>query len=48
MIGWIKDKTGCFAWGLATVAACAAVALAIALALGHDPRNLQRAPEAAE
>ena len=35
-IGWIKDATGNFAWGLAAVAACAAIALVIALALGHD------------
>ena len=46
-IGWIKDATGGFAWGLVTVAACAVVALVITLALGHDPR-LERAPEAAE
>ena len=38
VIGWIKDATGSFAWGLAAVAACAAAALVIALALGHDPR----------
>ena len=46
-IGWIKDVTGGFAWGLVTVAACAVVALVITLALGHDP-HLERAPEAAE
>ena len=46
-IGWIKDATGSFAWGLATIAACAVVALVITLALGHDP-HLERAPEAAE
>ena len=46
-IGWIKDATGSFAWGLVTVAACAVVALVITLALGHDPQ-LERAPEAAE
>ena len=32
---------------LTAIAACAAVALVIALALGHDP-HLERAPEAAE
>ena len=47
VIGWIKDATGSFAWGLATIAACAVVALVITLALGHDP-HLERAPEAAE
>jgi MFS transporter, ACS family, tartrate transporter len=47
IIGWIKDATGSFAWGLATIAACAAVALVITLALGHDPQ-LERAPEAAK
>ena len=45
-IGWIKDATGSFAWGLATIAACAVMALVITLALGHDP-HLERAPEAA-
>jgi D-galactonate transporter len=45
-IGWIKDATGSFAWGLAAVAACAAIALVIALALGHDT-SLERAPDEA-
>jgi ACS family tartrate transporter-like MFS transporter len=36
VIGWIKDATGSFAWGLVVVASCAAVAVAITLALGHD------------
>ncbi len=36
VIGWIKDATGSFAWGLAAVAACSAAAMVIALALGHD------------
>ncbi|HXZ15569.1 MAG TPA: MFS transporter, partial [Roseiarcus sp.] len=45
-MGWIKDATGNFVWGLVTIAACAVVALAITLALGHDP-HLERAPEAA-
>jgi D-galactonate transporter len=47
IMGWIKDATGGFAWGLATIAACAMVALGVTLALGHDP-HLERAPEAAE
>jgi len=47
VMGWIKDLTGGFGWGLATIAACALIALFITLALGHDPR-LEQAPEAAE
>src|SRR5271166_4229101 len=47
VIGWIKDATGSFAWGLTTIAACAVIALIITLSLGHDP-HLERAPEAAE
>ena len=47
LIGWIKDATGKFEWGLAMIAACAVVALGITLALGHDP-HLERAPEPAE
>jgi D-galactonate transporter len=43
-VGWIKDATGSFAWGLAAIAACAAVALIIALVLGHD-HALEAAPE---
>ncbi len=45
-IGWIKDATGSFAWGLAAVAACAAIALVVALALGHDV-SLEQPPEEA-
>ena len=47
VMGWIKDATGSFAWALVTIAACALVALAITLALGHNPQ-LERAPEAAQ
>src|SRR5271157_4171739 len=47
VMGWIKDATGGFAWGLVTIAACAVIALAITLALGHD-EQLERAPEAAK
>ncbi len=47
IMGWIKDLTGSFTWGLVTIAACAVVALAIKLALGHNPQ-LERAPEAAK
>jgi D-galactonate transporter len=43
-VGWIKDATGSFAWGLAAIAACAAIALIIALVLGHD-HALEKAPE---
>ena len=45
-IGWIKDATGSFVWGLVAVAACSAVALVITLMLGHDV-SLERAPKAA-
>jgi MFS transporter, ACS family, tartrate transporter len=45
-IGWIKDRTGSFGWGLAAVAACSAVAMLIALALGHDA-GLEADPEEA-
>ena len=47
VMGWIKDATGGFTWGLVTIAACAVVALLITVALGHDAK-LERAPEAAE
>ncbi len=46
VMGWIKDATGGFTWGLVTIAACAVVALLITVALGHA--KLERAPEAAE
>jgi len=46
VMGWIRDLTGGFGWGLATIAACALIALLITLALGHDP-DLERAAEAA-
>jgi MFS transporter, ACS family, tartrate transporter len=46
VVGWIKDATGSFAWGLLVIAACAAVAAAIALALGHDV-TLEKEPETA-
>ena len=47
VMGWIKDLTGSFTWGLVTIAACALVAMVITLALGHDAK-LEHAPEAAE
>ena len=43
-MGWIKDLTGSFKWGLVAVAACAAVAVVITLALGHD-HSLEKAPD---
>jgi cyanate permease len=46
IVGWIKDATGSFAWGLAAIAALAAIALVTALILGHDPA-LEKAPEQA-
>jgi MFS transporter, ACS family, tartrate transporter len=47
IMGWVKDLTGDFRWGLVTIAACALVALVITLMLGHDS-ELERAPELAE
>jgi MFS transporter, ACS family, tartrate transporter len=47
IMGWVKDLTGEFRWGLVTIAACAVVALVITLMLGHDA-ELERAPEPAE
>ena len=47
VIGWIKDLTGSFVWGLVAVAACSAVAIAITLALGHDI-SLETAPRQTE
>jgi MFS transporter, ACS family, tartrate transporter len=47
VMGWIKDRTGDFRWGLVTIAACAIVALVITLLLGHDA-ELEKAPELAE
>jgi MFS transporter, ACS family, tartrate transporter len=47
VMGWIKDLTGEFRWGLVTIAACAIVALVITLLLGHDA-ELEKAPELAE
>ena len=47
IMGWVKDLTGDFRWGLVTIALCAVVALVITLMLGHDA-ELERAPELAE
>jgi cyanate permease len=47
IMGWVKDLTGDFRWGLVTIAACAVAALVITLMLGHDA-ELERAPELAE
>jgi MFS transporter, ACS family, tartrate transporter len=47
IMGWVKDLTGDFRWGLVTIALCAVVALVITLMLGHDA-ELERAPEPAE
>jgi D-galactonate transporter len=43
VMGYIKDATGSFAWGLAAVGASAFLALVITLALGHD-HSLEKAP----
>jgi D-galactonate transporter len=45
-MGWIKDATGSYTGGLLLIAGCAAVAMVIVLALGHDSR-LERPPETA-
>jgi MFS transporter, ACS family, tartrate transporter len=47
IMGWVKDLTGDFRWGLVTIALCAVVALVITLMLGHDS-ELEKAPEPAE
>ena len=47
IMGWVKDLTGEFRWGLVTIALCAVVALVITLMLGHDA-ELEKAPEPAE
>ncbi len=47
IMGWVKDLTGDFRWGLVTIALCAVVALVVTLMLGHDA-ELERAPELAE
>jgi MFS transporter, ACS family, tartrate transporter len=47
IMGWVKDLTGDFRWGLVTIAACALVAVVITLMLGHDS-ELERAPEPAK
>jgi hypothetical protein len=46
-MGWIKDLTGDFRWGLVTISACAIVALVITLVRGHDA-ELEKAPQLAE
>jgi MFS transporter, ACS family, tartrate transporter len=47
IMGWVKDLTGDFRWGLVTIALCAVVALVITLLLGHDA-DLEKAPELAK
>jgi cyanate permease len=42
-MGYIKDATGSFAWGLALVGATALLALIITISLGHDS-SLEKAP----
>ena len=46
-MGWIKDQTGDFKWGLVAIASTAVIALVIALALGHDT-SLEKAPDEAQ
>jgi MFS transporter, ACS family, tartrate transporter len=45
-MGWIKDQTGSFTGGLLLIAALAIIAMAIVLALGHNPA-LERTPAVA-
>jgi D-galactonate transporter len=45
-MGWIKDQTGSFTGGLLLIASLAIIAMAIVLALGHNPA-LERTPAAA-
>src|SRR6202020_3150254 len=47
IMGWVKDLTGDFRWGLVTIALSSVVALVITLLLGHDS-ELEKAPEPAE
>ena len=42
-MGYIKDATGDFKWGLVAIASTAVLALIITLALGHD-HSLEKAP----
>jgi D-galactonate transporter len=42
-MGWIKDATGEFTYGLLLIAGCALIATGIVVALGHD-KELEKAP----
>ena len=44
VMGYIKDVTGSFAFGLVAVALCAVIALIITYSLGHD-HDLEKAPQ---
>ncbi len=44
VMGYIKDLTGNFVWGLVVVALCAVMGLVITLAVGHD-HELEKAPQ---
>ena len=47
ILGWVKDLTGAFRWGLVMIAMGAVVALLITLILGHDA-ELEKAPKPAD
>jgi MFS transporter, ACS family, tartrate transporter len=47
IMGWIKDETGNFTYALLAIAACAAIGMIIAIALGHNGA-LERTPEGAK
>jgi nitrate/nitrite transporter NarK len=46
-MGFIKDATGGFGWGLLFIAALAFMSFALVLALGHDPALERHAAEEA-
>jgi ACS family tartrate transporter-like MFS transporter len=46
IMGWIKDETGSFSYGLLAIAGGSAIAFVIVLALGHDA-SLERVPDKA-
>jgi nitrate/nitrite transporter NarK len=47
VMGWVKDQTGSFTYGLLGLAGVALIAVAVVLGLGHDDA-LEAVPDAAE